>query len=325
MLVTDGGRPVTGLTRSHFDLRDNGVEQVVTDVSAETLPLNVICVLDLSGSVAGSPLAQLKDGLTALIDALAAADRAALVSFSERLQLHTPLTGDTMLLRRLVDGVKAGGSTSVIDAAFAGLALREADAGRTMMLLFSDGRDTASWLPARTVLDSARRTDVVVYPVTVRLTNSLNMITYVKPRSSESVTWASRPPPVDDDGLRLLDAFADETGGRMFYAEGQGALRKTFLDVLAEFRQRYVLSYTPTRVPADGWHTIEVKLRGRSGQIKARRGYFAAPSRPPQQPKHHRDEDERHGRQHEAGRRHHVAQRTALTLGRSRDLQTLSE
>jgi VWFA-related protein len=274
VLVTDRGRPLTGLARAEFDLRDNGVMQAVTDVSFETLPLNLLCVLDLSGSVTGSPLANLKDGLGALIDALAPADRAALITFSQRLQLHTRLTGDQALLRTLVQGVTSGGNTSVIDAAFAGLALREADEGRALMLLFSDGRDTASWLTARTVLDAARRTDVVMYPVAVRVTNSMN-VTVFKANDPLTVMPRVRWLPDNDDGTRLLQAFADDTGGRLFYAEGEGTLRKTFLDVLAEFRQRYVLSYTPTGVPADGWHTIEVKLRGRSGQVKARRGYFA--------------------------------------------------
>jgi VWFA-related protein len=274
VLVTDRGRPVAGLTRTDFELRDNGVAQTVTDVSSETLPLYLLCVLDLSGSVTGPPLARLKDALGALLDALAPADRAALVTFSQRLQLHTRLTGDKALLRNLVAGVTSGGNTSVIDAAFAGLALREADEGRTLMLLFSDGRDTASWLTARTVLDAARRTDVVMYPVTVRVSNSLNMTTIFKDGRSMAVTPGTRPVPASDEGIRLLDAFADETGGRLFTAEGDGTLSETFLNVLAEFRQRYVLSYTPSGVPSDGWHTIEVKLRGRSGQVKARRGYF---------------------------------------------------
>jgi hypothetical protein len=46
---------------------------------------------------------------------------------------------------------------------------------------------------------------------------------------------------------------------------------------MTEFRQRYELTYTPTGVAQDGWHTIEVKLRGRRGDVKARRGYFASP------------------------------------------------
>ena len=59
------------------------------------------------------------------------------------------------------------------------------------------------------------------------------------------------------------------------YASSEGALGRTFLDVLAEFRQRYVLSYEPSGVPQTGWHTIDVKLKGRAGDIRARRGYYA--------------------------------------------------
>ena len=201
------------------------------------------------------------------------------MTFAERVHLLSPLTGDQARLRGLVDDVKAGGNTSVIDAAFAGLALREADEGRTLMLLFSDGRDTASWLTARTVLESARRTDVVVYPISVRLTNTMNMSlpTTFSALGPSSILRRREPPSsVDNDELQLLDAFAEETGGRVFYADRQGLLEKTFLDVLTEFRQRYVLSYTPAGVPSEGWHTIDVKLRDRSGQVKSRRGYFAS-------------------------------------------------
>ena len=70
-LVTNGRRPVAGLTAANFELRDNGVVQTITDVHHETLPLNIICVLDLSGSVAGQPLEHLKQGVRGVIAALA--------------------------------------------------------------------------------------------------------------------------------------------------------------------------------------------------------------------------------------------------------------
>lgn len=252
-LVTDGRRPVSGLTAADFEVRDNGVPQRITDVSHEELPLNVICVLDLSGSVAGIMLDHLKDGVTAIVDALSGKDRAALVSFAGRLQLHSALTGDRPRLRELVKELEAGGTTSVFDAAFTGLALREADEGRTLMLLLSDGKDTSSWLPARRVVQAARRTDVVIYPVTLRTARF----------------------GVPDPAAVLLDAFADETGGRVVYADSEAALRKTFTDILQEFRQRYVLTYVPSGTPDGGWHTLEVKLRKRRGEVRARRGYFA--------------------------------------------------
>ncbi len=274
VLVTQRNHPVTGLTAADFELRDNGVLQRITDVSHETLPLNLICVFDMSGSVEGSPLAHLKDAMLAVIDALADRDRAALVTFTQRVELHAALTNDRQRLRELVAGVKAGGATAMIDAAFAALALREADEGRTLMLLFSDGRDTASWFSARAVLEAARRTDVVVYPVTLE-----NRVT--GPSFSGSVLSAIDRLRTDEAGWirtgeRLLDAFADETGGRVVRANDERALRSTFINVLSEFRQRYVLSYTPTAVSDESWHTIDVRLKGRSGHVKARRGYLAA-------------------------------------------------
>jgi hypothetical protein len=74
---------------------------------------------------------------------------------------------------------------------------------------------------------------------------------------------------------RLLDALTEVTGGRVVHAADDAALERTFFDVLQEFRQRYVLSFTPKGVLEQGWHTIEVKLKRGSGQVRARRGYFA--------------------------------------------------
>ena len=263
-LVTDGRRPITGLTESNFELRDNGVLQKITDLHHETLPLNIISVLDVSGSVKGTPLEQLKEGVTAVFEALAPKDRAALMTFADRLRLHSALTADRARLHALVRDVTAGGSTSLFDAVFAGLALREADDGRTLLLLFSDGRDTASWLTARKVIDAARRTDVVIYPVTARMVSQIEM------------KGRRMPDPMrQTPSHRLLAALAEDTGGRLMYVSGESALRAAFLEVLAEFRQRYVISYQPAGVSSTGWHTIEVRLRGRSGDVRSRRGYFA--------------------------------------------------
>ena len=262
-LVTSGGRLVRGLRAADFELRDAGVLQEITDVAYESLPLNVIVALDLSGSVAGQPLMQLKDGLQALIGALGTSDRAALVSFSYRLTLHSGLTGDREKLRGLVADLRSGGSTAAIDATFAGLALREADPGRTLLLLFSDGIDTASWLSAKEVIDAARASDVVIYPVTVR--RARYGVHTVMPGGTRA----------DDDGRKMLEAFAEETGGRVFYADSERTLQKTLGDVLDEFKQRYVLSYTPRNVRPGGWHTLAVKVRGNRGEVTARRGYSA--------------------------------------------------
>jgi Ca-activated chloride channel homolog len=273
-LVTNGNRPLTGLGPGDFDLRDNGVPQTVTGVSRERLPLNVICALDASGSVGGAPIQQLKDAAATLIDALAGDDRAALVTFSERLQIHSRLTGDRAALRSVVANIQAGGATALFDAMFASLALRETDEGRTVLLVFSDGLDTASLLTARQVLEASRRTDVVIYPITAR-----------QPTSSVLPLTTNRRVVVDPAAARmnsqfakagkLFERFAEETGGRVFQATA-GSLRATLIEILDEFRQRYMLTFTPSGVAQPGWHTLDLRLRGRAGEVKARRGYFSS-------------------------------------------------
>jgi VWFA-related protein len=263
-LVTDGRRPVSSLTAANFELRDNGVVQTITDLHDETLPLNVIAALDVSGSIAGEPFQHLKRAYRSVIDALVGQDRGALLTFSQYVDLHSSFTGDRDKLRWLVDEVKTGGATSLHDAVFSALTLREIDEGRALMLLLTDGRDTSSWLPVRKLVDAVRRTDIVIYPVTLRRPASFVNLTEQRVRGRRQ-----------DSSERLLETLADDTGGRVVYASDESALESTFLSVLQEFRQRYVLSYTPQGVSTTGWHAVEVKLKGRRGDVRARRGYFA--------------------------------------------------
>jgi VWFA-related protein len=139
-----------------------------------------------------------------------------------------------------------------------------------LLLLFSDGIDTSSWLTARKVLDAARRSDVVIYPVSAR---NQPLVTVTRFQGSR---LAPVRPPENQEAEALLKTFAEETGGRLFVVERQTDLKQAFLDVVKEFRQRYVLTYTPTGVPATGWHPIEVRIKNRNVQVTARRGYYAS-------------------------------------------------
>ena len=80
--------------------------------------------------------------------------------------------------------------------------------------------------------------------------------------------------PVEDAG-KFLEHLTEESGGRVLFANSNKDLRAIFTQTLAEFRDRYVLSYTPTGVSPTGWHRLDVKLKGKAGKVTARRGYFA--------------------------------------------------
>jgi len=262
VLATDGRVPISGLGTADFLLTDNGVPQTIEQIYVEQLPLNVVMVLDVSGSVHGERLLALKSGAGTVIDRLRPRDRAALMSFSHRLDLRAALTGDVSTLRHAVDTLEATGSTSLRDAAFAALALRGADSTRTLVLLFSDGVDTASILSEDRVVEVAKRSDAIVYAVGIKDEDS-------------GVRRGGRTgsdTPVDH---RFLERLSRETAGRLLFAQQNRDIERTFARVLDEFNRRYVLGYTPRGVAGRGWHQLEVQLKKKGGTVLARRGYFA--------------------------------------------------
>lgn len=271
-LVMNGRQPVTGLTARDFELRDEGVVQELAEVDHEPLPLNLILVFDTSTSVAGPRMDALLDAGQTLIGQLRPADRVAVLSFASRLHLLAPLTPSRDQVQAAFRALHADGTTALRDAAFAGLALREADPGRTLMLIFSDGADTSSWLTASQVLATAKRTDAVVYAVASLSTRAV----LLGPDRMPGGLQGSREGMIDvRDAGNFLEQLTSESGGRVLFATSDADLTAAFTRTLAEFRDRYVLSYTPTGVPPTGWHRLEVSLKGKKGKVTARRGYFA--------------------------------------------------
>jgi VWFA-related protein len=251
VLVTEGGRTVQGLGPADFEVRDEGVVQTVDLVSFQQLPIHVILALDLSYSVSGERLRDLRSASHALLDALGRDDRASLLTFNHAVSRRNMPTSDVGPLRTVLDalepkGVDSPGGTALTDAAYAALVSGEMEGGRSLALVFSDGVDTGSWLSSSRVLDVARRTGVVVYGVSVR-----------------------------GSGGSLLGDLTEATGGSAVEAESTRNLRAVFIRVLEEFRSRYLVSFSPKGVAQRGWHRLDVRIKGRRVNVKARPGYMA--------------------------------------------------
>jgi VWFA-related protein len=244
VLVTDANGPIRGLGPADFEIRDNGVLQQIDLVSFEQIPLNVVLALDMSDSVAGDRLDRLRTAGAAILGGLKSGDQAALVTFSHVVRLAAKLSTDIGSVRTALARASGDGSTSLVDGVYLSMQLGTSDAGRELLVVFSDGLDTASWLPAAKVLDVAKRTDAVAYAVAVRS-------------------------PAKPEFLRDLASF---TGGRLFEVEKTEKLDSIFLEILQEFRQRYLISYTPRGVTKEGWHKLDVRVK-RGGTVKARPGY----------------------------------------------------
>lgn len=257
--VMNGLNPVAGLKAANFVVTDNGVLQTPDSVSLDTVPLDLMLVLDTSGSLAGERLTHLIEAMNGLVKSLRPEDTAALMTFSEPVRLAVKSTRDRVPLVSALTGLTADGSTSVNDAMFLALQLRPTEAGesRPVLLLFSDGRDTSSWLRSDHVIEATKRSGMVVHVVELVADQWIGM------RGAEL-----RP-------STFLGTLADTGGGRRWFAKSSRDLRELFGKALNELRARYLLTYSPKGVSREGWHDVKVTLKDTRGEVTARPGYFA--------------------------------------------------
>jgi Ca-activated chloride channel family protein len=248
VLVAENGKPVKGLEAADFEVRDNGVPQKIEFIGFEQIPISVTLALDMSSSVAGNLLKHLKAAGSGLLDRLTKEDRAALITFTHAVTLGSPLTTDIRNVKMALDHAQPlpSGNTSLIDASYAGLVLAESRSDRPLLIVFTDGLDTSSWLTNEAVMDIAKRSGTVVY----------------------SVSAGQLP------NKTFLRNLSNDTGGSLFEVESTRDLGTVFVRILEEFRQRYLLTYSPKGVSSSGWHSLQVRVKHRNVKIMARPGYL---------------------------------------------------
>ncbi len=271
--VTRHGRPLPGLRATDFELKDNGVVQSPEVLGEDAPPLSAILAFDTSGSVAGSKLGALRAAAGAFLDGLQPRDQVGLLAFRHEIEWLAPPTSDRSAVRAALGRLKAGGATSMLDALYAAIVLPGTQT-RSLVVLFSDGQDNLSWLGEAEVLKVAERSNALVYVVAIRPEEVANAAA----PSPESVLRSARARegPREPRHIRGLREIAEATGGRLEWAESLSHLASAFAAIAVAMNERYVLRYEPKGVVRTGWHRIELKLRGQSGDVQARRGYWVA-------------------------------------------------
>jgi uncharacterized protein YegL len=237
-------KPVAGLAAADFEVLDNGVKQTVDLLAPTTAPVNVVLAIDTSASLSAKDRAHLVAAGARVVDALKAPESAAFLTFSERIAIHSLFTSDTQALKALIAAPTPSGDTALYDAAHAAMLVGTAAPGRPIVILFSDGDDTASFLNEDAVVETAQRTGAVVCVVMI-----------------------------GGQG-KLLQQLAQTTGGVFVKETSLERVGERFTDILDSFRRRYLISFTPTGVDKAGWHKLSVKVKG-GGEVRARLGYWA--------------------------------------------------
>jgi Ca-activated chloride channel homolog len=193
-------------------------------VTREVAARDLILAVDISGSMEqsdfrrqdGPPLKRL-DGVKAVVDDFITrrrGDRVALILFGTKAYVQVPFTQDLQAARMLLDQTEvgmAGQQTAIGDTIGLAIKLFEASkAQQKLVVLLTDGNDTASRVPPAQAADIARGRGIVVYTVGV---------------GDPAATGESR---VD---LAALRDVASTTNGRFFRAEDADELAAIYADI----------------------------------------------------------------------------------------------
>lgn len=256
--VRQNGRPVTDLGPADFEVRDAGLTQQIVEVTRETLPIDVTCIVDLSGSVQGPVLESLRRSINAIGQRLRPTDRASVITFNQQIRQVRPLQPGGW-----PDGLALGtpsSLTSLFDAVSVALIASPEIGRRRMAIVFTDGLDISSFLDGAGMIEIARRSGTAVFTVAL----------------AEGTVRRPRRPAHED----LFTTLSNTTGGVLDVLQRDEDLSGAFAEAFEEFRTSYVLSYTYDGPALTGWHPIEVRVT-RPGRfdVRARQGYFSAGER----------------------------------------------
>jgi len=252
-------RSVVGLVAADFDVLDNGVPQQIDTVSYERLPIDVTIALDVSASVTGPVLEQLRRSVRQLQTDLGARDRLKLIAFNMRVLRLMDFRPSSPANDVALASLPAAGSSAIFDTLAVTLTAAPSAGRRQLIIVFTDGKDSASITDADLLIDVARRSTPTIAVV----------LASAAPEEPAS-TFGRVPFPAIRE---LYDRVATETGGAVVYTRTDDDLSSTFRRVLSDFRASYVLYFAPRGVEPGGVHSLDVRVKQQGVEVRSRRGY----------------------------------------------------
>ncbi len=254
------GALIGGLDKEDFHITDNAVPQQIAVFERSTQqPLRVSLLLDISASV----IKELKYETDAairfartLINEGNEDDSIALITFNHAVDLVASFTRRLPRLENALKNLQPGAGTSLYDAIYlAGEELEGRD-GRKVIILVTDGGDTASYKKFPDALMAAQRAQAAIYPILV--------------------TPVLNDPGRNVGGENALQLMAERTGGRVLLPGGFERLTESFTEILRELRTQYLLGFYPRGVEGakEKFHRLQVGVKRPGLRVQARTGYY---------------------------------------------------
>jgi Ca-activated chloride channel family protein len=252
------GRLVGNLTKADFQILDNGKPVVITNFSNEIVPITVALLLDMSASMT-KEYPRVRDAATHLVDGLFPTDRVRIGSIGTEVFLSPLLTSDKPTLKRILrEELWLGGHTPLWRASKQAMASLQAESGRRVILLLTDGGDDCEptrWSPEVSRVPCSSEAEIR------QLRIEGDFLFYAIGMEGTGL----------DKGMIRI---ANESGGGHFKLERNANLSATFEAVADELHHQYLLGFTPAVL--DGTvHQLEVRMTNAELTARARQFYAA--------------------------------------------------
>jgi VWFA-related protein len=289
------GKLPADLRLSDFIVTEDGKRREVNAVMRT--PANILFIIDTSGETVLKNINLNRDLALKMIEALGSEDRAAIITYGDKVDLVSAWTSDKAALRQALNwkfkpGLQGDFYNSILYAAEEVL---PKVSGRRSVVLITDGRDsyerpvieggTLMFEKALSALHRARATVYIASQIEVLLRE-------IKPRAFNALSWYER---LDPSGRKRIDqlrryyrqleaaevslrGLAEETGGMMWNPGTAEEFGKISNPMVAEIGTECVIAYSSQRPPADtSFHAVKVYGTRPDLFIRFRRGIYAGP------------------------------------------------
>jgi Ca-activated chloride channel family protein len=266
--VMDGrGRFITDLADKDFAVFEDGIRQELSLFTHEDLPISMSVLIDTSASMQ-EKLPQARTAGVRFIKTLRKQDDAQIVQFNDRSTTLQDFTNDLALLESALNKTEAAGPTALYNSMY--VALKDlskrkvqGELRRRAVVVLSDGEDTASLVTDEQVMELARKSEIAIYPISLRPSRR-------EDRGRMAFSQAEH----------ILTSLARETGGQVFFPQALSELESVYDRIAEELRTQYSLGYVSSNARRDGkWRRIVVRTPERPGlQVRHKLGYYAPPT-----------------------------------------------
>ena len=264
-----GGRTISDLTGKDFEVLDENALQPIVYFDHESEPLDLVLLLDVSGSMHRS-LMDLASTARAALRPLGRKDRVAVMLFAREAAVRQLFTSDFRLVEsEIASAVKTQdlGSGTAINAAVlaaAGYIRRQPANARRAVLIVTDNLSLNYRVPDEEVIRALYDADAPLDAILIgrqRHPEPARPGTYVNPDFTPS------------DVFKL----AEQTGGEAMEARQAG---DSFQLMIERIRSRYRLQYEAPASAPGAFHRIQVRLTAEArtryprAVLRARAGYY---------------------------------------------------